>query len=109
MPPARAGTGVNVVRLVGLWTEPTDVDAFRNEYLTAHFPLLDRLDNALDATIADCVQGGYFQMTEVSFTNIEDMEAALATDLGRHIMTSAQELADKFGVTLEILVVEEPR
>lgn len=108
MPPA-AGTGVNVVRLVGLWTEPTDVDAFRQEYLTAHFPLLDRLENALDATIANCIRGGYYQMTEVSFTNLEDMEAALETDLGKHIVTSAQELADKFGVRLEILVVEEPR
>jgi uncharacterized protein (TIGR02118 family) len=98
-----------VVRLVGLWTEPTDVEAFEQEYLTAHFPLLDRLENALDATIARCVEGSYFQMTEVSFTNIEDMEAALETDLGRHIVSSAQELADKFGVKLEILVVEEPR
>lgn len=98
-----------MVRLVGLWTEPTDVDAFRQEYLTNHFPLLDRLENALDATIANCVSGGYFQMTEVSFTNIEDMEAALDTDLGKHVVSSAQALADKFGVKLEILVVEEPR
>jgi hypothetical protein len=98
-----------VVRLVGLWTEPTDVEAFRDEYLTAHFPLLDRLDNALDATIALCVRGSYFQITEVSFTNLEDMEAALETDLGKHVITSAEELADKFGVKLEILVVEEPR
>jgi uncharacterized protein (TIGR02118 family) len=98
-----------VVRLVGLWTEPTDVDAFKQEYLRAHFPLLDRLENALDATIAHCVQGSYFQMTEVSFTSIDDMEAALETDLGKHVLTSAQELADKFGVELEVLVVEEPR
>jgi hypothetical protein len=98
-----------VVRLVGLWTKPEDVEAFRQEYLSAHFPDLDRLENALDATIADCVQGNYFLMTEVSFTNIEDMEAALETELGKHVLTSAQELADKFGIELEILVVEEPR
>jgi uncharacterized protein (TIGR02118 family) len=98
-----------VVRLVGLWTKPEDVDGFRQEYITAHFPVLDRLENALDATIAHCIEGSYYQMTEVSFTNLEDMETALATDLGKQVMSSARELADKFGVTLEILVVEEPR
>lgn len=108
MPPV-AGTGVSVIRLVGLWTEPSDVDGFREAYLSAHFPLLDRLDNALDATISRCVEGRYFQMTEVRFTSIEDMEAALDTDLGRHVLTSGEQLAKKFGVELEILVVEEPQ
>ena len=100
---------MNVVRLVGLWTKPEDVDGFRQEYLTAHFPVLDRLDNALDATIAHCIEGSYYQMTEVTFTNLEDMEAALETELGKRVLSSAHELADKFGVEIEILVVEEPR
>ena len=100
---------MNVVRLVGLWTKPEDVDGFRQEYLTAHFPVLDRLDNALDATIAHCIEGSYYQMTEVTFTNLEDMEAAIETELGKRVLSSAQELADKFGVEIEILVVEEPR
>ena len=100
---------MNVVRLVGLWTKPEDVDGFRQEYLTAHFPVLDRLDNALDATIAHCIEGSYYQMTEVTFTNLEDMEAALETELGKRVLSSAQDLADKFGVEIEILVVEEPR
>lgn len=97
-----------MVRLVGLWTKPADVDAFRREYRGVHFPALDRLENALDATISPCVQGGYFQMTEVTFTNIADMEAALDSELGKQILSSAQELADRFGVDLEVLVVEEP-
>lgn len=97
-----------MVRLVGLWTKPADVDAFRQEYVGQHFPALDRLENALDATISRCLEGSYFQMTEVTFTNLEDMEAALDTELGKQILSSAQELADKFGVELEVLVVEEP-
>lgn len=97
-----------MVRLVGLWTKPDDVDGFRAEYLSNHFPQLDRLENALDATISPCVDGVYFQMTEVTFTNLEDMEAALDTDLGRQVLTSAQNLADKFGVQLEVLVVDHP-
>jgi hypothetical protein len=99
---------VKVVRLVGLWTKPEDVDAFRAEFLRSHFPVLDRLDNALDATIANCIEGSYFQMTEVTFTNVEDMEAALESDLGKHVLNSAERLADTFGIKLEMLVVEEP-
>lgn len=98
---------MNVVRLVGLWTKPEDVDAFRREYFGSHFPLLDRLDNALDASIAHCIEGSYFQMTEVSFTNVADLEAALETELGKRVLTSAEELADRFGVKLEVLIIEE--
>jgi hypothetical protein len=36
------------------------------------------------------------------------MEAALDSELGKQILSSAQELADRFGVDLEVLVVEEP-
>ena len=97
-----------MVRLVGLWTKPSDVDAFRREYLGQHFPALDRLENALDATISRCLEGTYFQMTEVTFTNIADMEEALDSELGKQVLASAQDLADRFGVDLEVLVVEEP-
>ncbi|HEY8523618.1 MAG TPA: hypothetical protein VIL48_01560 [Acidimicrobiales bacterium] len=97
-----------MIRLVGLWTKPSDVDGFREAYLSTHFPLLDRLENALDATVSTCLEGRYFQMTEVSFTNVQDMEAALDTDLGKHVLTSGEQLAKKFGVELEMLVVGEP-
>jgi len=97
-----------VVRLVGLWTKPSDVDAFRREYFGQHFAALDRLENALDATISPCVEGRYYQMTEVTFTNIADMEEALDSELGKQVLASAQDLADRFGVELEVLVVEAP-
>jgi hypothetical protein len=97
-----------VVRLVGLWTKPANVGAFQREYLGTHFPGLDKLENALDATISRCVDGAYFQMTEVSFTNLADMEAALETDFGKRLLNEAQDLADRHGVRCEVLVVEEP-
>lgn len=98
-----------MVRLVGLWTKPGDVDAFQREYLRAYYPALDRLENALDASISRCVDGAYFQMTEVSFANLQDMEAALETEFGKRVLNDAQDLADRYGVRVEVLVVEEPR
>ena len=44
-------------------------------------------------------------MTEVSFTSIDDIHAALDADSGREILTSARALADKYGPRLDVLVV----
>lgn len=94
-----------MVRLVGLWTKPKDAEAFQREYLRSHFRSLDRLENALDATVSTCLEGAFFQVTEVSFANAEDLYAALDTTLGKEVLESAQRLADKFGARIEVLVV----
>jgi predicted RecB family endonuclease len=46
-------------------------------------------------------------MTEVNFDSIDDIHVAMQADLGKDILESARALADKFGVTLEVLVVAE--
>lgn len=94
-----------MVRLVGLWTKPEDAEAFQREYLRSHFPSLDRLENALDATVSTCIDGTFFQMAEVSFANVEDLYAALDTTLGKEVLESAQHLADRFGTRIEVLIV----
>jgi hypothetical protein len=96
-----------VVRLVGLWTEPSDIDAFEWEYLGSHFPQLRSLANAQRSLTSRCLDGPYFRMTEVNFTSIDDIHVALQADLGKDILASARTLADKFGVRLEVLVVAE--
>jgi len=54
-----------------------------------------------------CIDGPYFRMTEVNFDSIDDIHVAMQADLGKDILESARALADKFGVTLEVLVVAE--
>lgn len=96
-----------MLRLVGLWTEPADVDAFDREYLGSHVPKLGRLPACRDVRTARCLDGPFFRLTEVHFDSLDDIHAALEGDVGRQILTEAEALATKFGVRLDVLVVAE--
>ena len=96
------------MRLIGLWSEPDDVDAFEREYLGSHFPRLDGLRGNEGVITSRCIDGPYFRMTEVVFRSLDDIHAALEDSDGRQILTEAEALAQKFGVHLEVLVVSSP-
>jgi hypothetical protein len=96
------------MRLIGLWTEPDDVDAFEREYLGSHFPKLDELHGNEGVITSRCIDGAYFRMTEVVFRSLDDIHAALEDSTGRLILTDAEALAQKFGVRLDVLVVSTP-
>ena len=96
------------MRLIGLWGEPDDVDAFEREYLGSHFPRLAELRGSEAAVTSRCIDGPYFRMTEVVFRSLDDIHAALEDSVGQQILTDAGALADKFGVRLEVLVVSTP-
>jgi hypothetical protein len=53
-----------MLRLVGLWTEPSDVDAFEREYLGAHVPNLHHLVSSREVRTARCLDGPFFRLTE---------------------------------------------
>src|SRR5579871_2720175 len=92
--PASNDPGGPVVRLVGLWSEPADVDAFEREYLGSHFPRLRELPDADRPTTSRCLDGPYFRMAEVWFPTIDQIHAALETDVGRSILSGARSLAE---------------
>jgi hypothetical protein len=104
VPPVRR---LPVVRLIGLWTEPADIDAFEHDYLGSHFPRLRGLVGSHAAMTSRCIEGQYFRLTEVSFSSTDDMNTALETDLGKEIMAGARSVAEKYGVQLEVLVVAD--
>lgn len=95
------------MRLIGLWTEPTDVDAFDREYLGTHFPKVDRLRDHDGTSTARCIDGPYFRLTEVRFRSLDLIHAALEDHDGKQVLTDAASLADKFGVRLDVLVVSD--
>ena len=96
-----------MLRLVGLWTEPADVDAFEREYLGSHVPKLQRLPLRREVRTARCLDGPFFRLTEVVFESLDDIHAALDSDVGRGILSEAEALATKFGVRLDVMVVAE--
>jgi hypothetical protein len=97
-----------VVRLVGLWTEPDDIDAFEREYLGAHFPQLAQLGDTVGTRTSRAFDGPYFRMTEVLFDTTDDIHAALATDTGDRILKGARALEAKYGVRLDVMIVADP-
>jgi hypothetical protein len=97
-----------MVRLVGLWTEPDDIDAFEREYLGAHFPRLAHLANATGTRTSRAFDGPYYRMTEVMFESLDDIQSALAAASGDDVLTGARALEEKYGVHLDVLVVADP-
>ena len=97
-----------MVRLVGLWTEPADIDAFEREYLGAHFPQLTQLDNANGTRTSRAFDGPYFRVTEVMFDTTDDIRAALVTDTGDRILQGARDLETKYGVRLDVIIIADP-
>ena len=96
-----------MMRLVGLWTAPADVDAFEREYLGSHVPKLQRLPASQRVQTSRCIDGPYFRLTEVLFTSLDDIHAALDGEIGQQVLADARALAAKFGVRLDVVVVAE--
>lgn len=99
---------MTTLRLVGLWTQPADVDAFEREYLGSHVPKLESLRGNESVQTARCIDGPFFRLTEVRFKSLDDIHAALDDPSGQQILADANALAAKFGVRLDVLVVAEP-
>jgi uncharacterized protein (TIGR02118 family) len=93
--------------LVGLWTQPDDVDAFDREYLGSHVPRVQGLLAAQGTTTSRCIDGPYYRMTEVTFHTLDDIHAALEAPSGKAVLDDATKLAEKYGIRLDVLVVAE--
>jgi uncharacterized protein (TIGR02118 family) len=74
------------VALVGLWTEPADVNAFEREYLGSHVPKLQRLPACRDVRTSRCIDGPFFRFTEAHFESLDAIHAALDVAAGREIL-----------------------
>lgn len=87
------------VKLVVLYTQPDDVDAFDEHYLSKHGPLVDTvpgLEHWEGARFVAAADGGastYHRMAELYFTDEAAMQAALASDEGKATAADYQQIA----------------
>ena len=93
------------MRLIGLWTEPQDIDSFEYEYLGSHVPLIGTLDGMQAVKTSRCIDGPYYRMTEVAFRSVDDLNEALKTPAGLTVLERAGNLTEKYGNRLDVLVV----
>ena len=77
------------VKLLVLYTQPDDAAAFDEHYLAEHGPLVDtvpgleRWEGAKFVAAADGGEMTYHRTAELYFTDMDSLQAALATDEGK--------------------------
>ncbi len=77
------------VKLVVLYTQPDDPEAFDEHYLGVHAPLVDdipglqKFEGARIVAAADGGEPTYFRIAELWFADQSALEAALASEQGK--------------------------
>lgn len=87
------------VKLVVLYSQPDDPDAFDKHYLGVHGPLvekipgLQRFEGARFAAAADGGEQTYFRIAELWFADQDALQAALGSDEGKATAADYQQIA----------------
>ncbi len=87
------------IKLVVLYTQPEDPDAFDEHYLGVHVPLvhaipgLQRFEGARVAAAADGGEVTYFRHAELYFEDQAALKSALGSDEGKKTAADYQAIA----------------
>jgi uncharacterized protein (TIGR02118 family) len=100
------------VKLVVLYTQPDDPDAFDEHYLGVHAPLvlkvpgLQRFEGARISGPADRGEATYFRIAELYFADPAALQAGLGSDEGAATAADYQQIAPP-GSRMYIATVDE--
>ena len=92
-------SGSVTVKLVVLYTQPTDRDAFDRHYLGTHVPLVQAipgLQRFESGTFTSAVDGGeqtYYRVAEMYFADQAAVGAAFGSDEGKATAADYQQIA----------------
>ncbi|HKC27235.1 MAG TPA: EthD family reductase [Jatrophihabitans sp.] len=87
------------VKLVVLYSQPTDADEFDKHYLGVHVPLVERIpglqrfEGARIAAAADGGEATYFRIAELWFADQEALQTGLGSEEGKATAADYQEIA----------------
>jgi uncharacterized protein (TIGR02118 family) len=87
------------VKLVVLYTQPDDAEAFDKHYLDVHGPLVEKipgLQRFEGARIVAAPDGGeqtYFRIAELYFSDQDALQSALGSDEGKATAADYQQIA----------------
>jgi len=83
-------------RLLYLWEQPTDVEAFVRHYREIHIPLARKLAGLRSYTITDNPEPlrgePYFRVSELVWDSMDELRAAFASPEGRACADDVAEL-----------------
>ncbi|HEX2321944.1 MAG TPA: EthD family reductase [Streptosporangiaceae bacterium] len=86
------------VKLVVLYTQPEDTEAFEQHYADTHMPLVDRIpglvrvETGLVGAAADGGEKVFHRITELYFADPDEMQAGFGSDEGKATAADYQEI-----------------
>jgi len=95
------------VKLVALWSTPTDPEGFEKDYESVHIPLVAVLPGLEGAVASKALDGPYYRMAEMIFADGDGLQHAIGSDEGAALLADSGRLQETFGTTLTVLTVEE--
>jgi uncharacterized protein (TIGR02118 family) len=87
------------VKLVVLYTDPDDADAFDRHYAGTHMPLVDKIPGLLrteTGKVRTALDGGektYYRITELYFADQAALQAGFGSDEGKANAADDQKIA----------------
>jgi len=102
-----------VYKAVGVWSWPRDEDRaeFDEHYANVHFPLAEKLPGIRRITVLDggedARESGVFRLAEVYWDDRSAFERASVSAEWQAMAADAQQLMDRYGVTLTSAAGEE--
>ena len=93
-------------KAVGIWSWPRDEDrkAFDEHYETVHYPLAEKLPGVRRTTVLtggeNARASGMFRVAEVYWDDRAAFDRASASDEWQAMAADAQQLMERYGVTL---------
>jgi uncharacterized protein (TIGR02118 family) len=87
------------VKLVVLYTQPDDADAFDQHYAGTHMPLVDKipgLQRTETGRVAAAIDGGektYYRFTELYFADQAALQTGFGSDQGKATAADYQQIA----------------
>jgi uncharacterized protein (TIGR02118 family) len=87
------------VKLVVLYTQPSDPDAFDRHYLGTHMPLVSQipgLERSETGRVATAIDGGektYYRIAELYFADEAALQAGFASSEGQATAADYQQIA----------------
>jgi uncharacterized protein (TIGR02118 family) len=87
------------VKLVVLYSQPEDANAFEQHYANTHMPLVDRIpglaraETGLVGAAADGGEKSFHRITELYFADSDALQSAFGSDEGKATAADYQQIA----------------
>jgi len=95
------------VKLVALWSSPTDAEAFDKDYESTHIALVQKLPGLKGAVASKALDGPYYRMAELLYDDTDGLQKSLGSPEGAALLADAGRLQENYGCKLDVLTVEE--